>query len=257
MLTLVEYVKIFTAILVIVNPIGAVPVFLTMAGSQSQEERCGIARLAAFSVAIVLVAACVFGESLLRFFGVSMASFRVGGGILVMLIAIAMFHAQLSWSKATPEETKEAEQKADVAVVPLAIPLLAGPGAISTVIIFADQSSAWAHKGCLVVTCVMVAITVWICLWHGNTYRRMAWKNRYKHRDAVDELASSCHCRGNSCRRFRQAPAWISQTIRLPGLSRSLQLAPTILTIYPRDPGILQELSGAPNVWTIIQGTAK
>ncbi|MGA3115980.1 MAG: NAAT family transporter [Syntrophobacteraceae bacterium] len=164
MLALVEYVKIFTAILVIVNPIGAVPVFVTMAGSQSQQERCGIARLAAFSVAIVLVAACVFGESLLRFFGVSMASFRVGGGILVMLIAIAMFHAQLSWSKATPEETKEAEQKADVAVVPLAIPLLAGPGAISTVIIFADQSSAWAHKGCLIVTCVMVAITVWISL---------------------------------------------------------------------------------------------
>jgi multiple antibiotic resistance protein len=164
MLTLVEYVKIFTAILVIVNPIGAVPVFLTMAGGQSQQERCGIARLAAFSVAVVLVAACVFGESLLRFFGISMASFRVGGGILVMLIAIAMFHAQLSWSKATPEETKEAEQKADVAVVPLAIPLLAGPGAISTVIIFADQSSAWAHKGCLTVTCVMVAITIWISL---------------------------------------------------------------------------------------------
>ncbi len=85
MFALVEYVKIFTAILVIVNPIGAVPVFVTMAGSQSQQERCGIARLAAR----------VFGESLLRFFGVSMASFRVGGGILVMLIAIAMFHAQL------------------------------------------------------------------------------------------------------------------------------------------------------------------
>jgi multiple antibiotic resistance protein len=164
MLTLVEYVKIFTAILAIVNPIGAVPVFVSMVSNQSQEERRRIARLTAFSVAIVLVGSCVFGESLLRFFGVSMASFRVGGGILVMLIAIAMFHAQLSWSKATPEETKEAEKKADVAVVPLAIPLLAGPGAISTVIIFADQSSVWAHKGYLAITCVMVAITIWITL---------------------------------------------------------------------------------------------
>ncbi len=159
-----EYLKIFTAILVIVNPIGALPLFVTMVSDHSEQERRRIARLTAFSVAIVLVAACVFGEALLHIFGVSIASFRVGGGILVMLIAIAMFHAQLSWSKATPEETKEAEQKTDIAVVPLAIPLLSGPGAISTVIIFADQSSAWAHKGFLVAICVMVAVTVWISL---------------------------------------------------------------------------------------------
>jgi multiple antibiotic resistance protein len=77
---------------------------------------------------------------------------------------MSMFNAQLSWSKATPEETKEAEQKADIAVVPLAIPILSGPGAISTVIIFANQSSTWAHKGILVASCVMVAITIWITL---------------------------------------------------------------------------------------------
>ena len=164
MLTLTEYVKMFTAIVVIVDPIAAVPLFVTLVSNHSQQERRRIARLTAFSVTIVLVAACVSGESLLRLFGVSMAAFRVGGGILVMLIAISMFNAQLSWSKATPEETKEAEQKPDIAVVPLAIPLLSGPGAISTVIIFANQSSSWAHKGLLVASCVMVAITVWVTL---------------------------------------------------------------------------------------------
>ena len=164
MLTLAEYVEMFTAILVIVNPIGVLPLFVAMVRNQSEQERRRIARLTAFSVAIVLAASCVFGESLLHVFGVGIASFRVGGGILVMLIAISMFHAQLSWSKATPEETKEAEEKTDIAVVPLAIPLLSGPGAISTVIIFADQSSDWAHKGFLVATCVMVAIIVWISL---------------------------------------------------------------------------------------------
>ena len=159
-----EYFKIFTAILVIVNPIGVLPLFVSMVRNQSEQDRRRIARLTAFSVAIVLAAACLFGESVLHIFGVSIASFRVGGGILVMLIAISMFHAQLSWSKATPEETREAEEKADIAVVPLAIPLLSGPGAISTVIIFADQSPAWAHMGFLVATCVMVAIAVWISL---------------------------------------------------------------------------------------------
>lgn len=164
MLTLAEYFKIFTAILVIVNPIGVLPLFVAMVRNQSEQDRRRIARLTAFSVAIVLAAACLFGESVLHIFGVSIASFRVGGGILVMLLAISMFHAQLSWSKATPEETREAEEKTDIAVVPLAIPLLSGPGAISTVIIFADQSPAWAHMGFLVATCVMVAIAVWISL---------------------------------------------------------------------------------------------
>ena len=152
----------FTAVLVIVNPIGAVPLYVTVSSGQSQLERSRVARLTAFSVAIVLTASCVAGESLLSFFGVSMAAFRVGGGILVMLTAIAMFHARLSWSKATPEETREAEQKSGVAVVPLAIPLLSGPGAISTVIIFANQSSNWSDKGFLIAACVMVSLVVWI-----------------------------------------------------------------------------------------------
>jgi multiple antibiotic resistance protein len=164
MLALTEYIKIFTAILVIVNPIGAVPLFISMTASQPEETRRRTAIVSAFTVGVVLIGACVLGESLLRFFGVSIASFRVGGGILIMLLAISMFQAQLSGSKATPEEAKEAEEKADIAVVPLAIPLLTGPGAISTVIIFADQSSDWGHKGLLIANCVMVATVVWITL---------------------------------------------------------------------------------------------
>jgi multiple antibiotic resistance protein len=133
-----------------------------MVSSQPEPVRRRIAALSAFSVAIVLITSCLFGEFLLHFFGVSMAAFRVGGGILVMLVAVAMFHAQLSWSKATPEETREAEHKEDVAIVPLAIPLLAGPGAISTVIIFANQSSTLVHKGSLSLVCALVAVVVWI-----------------------------------------------------------------------------------------------
>ncbi|MGA2226874.1 MAG: MarC family protein [Syntrophobacteraceae bacterium] len=164
MLELTAYIKIFTAILVIVNPIGAVPLCISMTANQPEPARRRTVLVSAFTVGVVLIAACVLGESLLRFFGVSMASFRVGGGILIMLLAIAMFHGQLSGSKGTPEEAKEAEKKAEIAVVPLAIPLLSGPGAISTVIIFADQSSDWAHKGLLIASCVLVAITVWITL---------------------------------------------------------------------------------------------
>ncbi|MGA2227456.1 MAG: MarC family protein, partial [Syntrophobacteraceae bacterium] len=94
MLTPTEYIKIFTALLGIVNPIGAVPLFISMTASQSEQARRRTGMLSAFTVAVVLIAACVLGESLLWFFGVSLAAFRVGGGILVMLLAITMFNAQ-------------------------------------------------------------------------------------------------------------------------------------------------------------------
>lgn len=164
MLTWAEYAKILIAVLVIVNPFGAIPAFVSLTGHQSTTERQRTARVTALSVAVVLILACLLGESLLRFFGISMASFRVGGGILVMLLAVTMFNAQLSGSKHTPEEAKEAEHKTDVAVVPLALPLLSGPGAISTVIIYIDQASNWLHLGILVAACLTVSLVVWITL---------------------------------------------------------------------------------------------
>ncbi len=164
MLTWAQYIKILIAVLVIVNPFGAIPAFVSLTGGQPVKERRRTVKVTAFSVGVVLVMACLFGESLLRFFGISMASFRVGGGILIMLLAVTMFNAQLSGSKHTPEEAKEAERKSDIAVVPLAVPLLSGPGAISTVIIYVYQTPGWIHQGILVGICVMVAVVVWIVL---------------------------------------------------------------------------------------------
>ena len=164
MLSMAEYVKIFVAVLVIVNPIGAIPVFVSLTSHQPTPERQRTAQVTAVSVAVVLIGACLFGESLLRFFGISMGSFRVGGGILVMLLAVTMFNAQLSGSKHTSEEAKEAEQKPGVAVVPLAIPLLSGPGAISTAIIYTQQATSWFHIGILITSCIMISLAVWITL---------------------------------------------------------------------------------------------
>lgn len=164
MLTWTQYIKIFTALLVIVNPVGVIPIFVSLSSGQPAQARQRTARVAALSVGVVLIASCVLGESLLHFFGVSIASFRVGGGLLLLLIAIAMFNAQQSGSKQIPEETREAAEKADIAVVPLSVPLLAGPGAISTIIIYNNQSENWSHTAILVAIIIMVALTVWFTL---------------------------------------------------------------------------------------------
>lgn len=141
-----EYVHILTALFVIVNPIGAIPLFITFTREQSPSERLVTAKQTAIAVAVVLVVTLFIGEPLLHFFGIGLPSFRVGGGILILLMAISMLHARQGGARNTLQEVVEAEDKENVAVVPLAIPMLAGPGAISTTIIYAHRvNTVWGY----------------------------------------------------------------------------------------------------------------
>lgn len=158
----VEYIKYFAGLLAIVNPIGSVPVFISLTRQQTFAERARTARIAALTVVVVLTIALLTGESILQFFGISLASFRVGGGILVLLIAISMLHARVSPAKQTDEEVQDASEKETVAVVPLGIPLLSGPGAISTVIVYAGRGGEIGHYAVLEAEVLLVALLVWV-----------------------------------------------------------------------------------------------
>ena len=161
MLDWAEYSKFFLALLVIVNPLGAVPMFAVMTTEASAEERKHIAFVASVSVAVVLTVAAIGGQPLLAFFGITIASFKVGGAILILLLAISMMHATPTGEKQTPEEAREAVDKESIAVVPLAIPLLSGPGAISTTIIYATERSSLAHIGIIIACCLLLSLTTW------------------------------------------------------------------------------------------------
>lgn len=156
-----EYAKFFAGLLAIVNPIGAIPVFISLTASQDRLQRYRTALLSAAAVGSVLLLALFTGEAILGFFGITIASFRVGGGILLLLIAVSMMHAQVSPAKQTDEEVQDAAEKSSVAVVPLAIPLLAGPGAISTIIVYAHREPAPAHYMALSLEILLVAMLVW------------------------------------------------------------------------------------------------
>ncbi|MEX0900864.1 MAG: MarC family protein [Gammaproteobacteria bacterium] len=159
-----EYVKIFVAILVIVNPLGAVPFYISLTSGLAPKERRKIPNQTSLTIVVVLVVATFIGEALLGLFGISLASFRVGGGILLMLMAVSMMQARQSRSRQTPEEAIEAEDKENIAVVPLAMPLLAGPGAISTVIIYASLSAHPLHYLIIMLSCIVVAFVIWLAL---------------------------------------------------------------------------------------------
>ncbi|WP_456384360.1 MarC family protein [Desulfolithobacter sp.] len=160
------YAKTFIGILSIVNPLGAIPVFLSLSGGRSREECQKIARISAVAVAFILLAAAWTGDTVLAFFGISLPAFRTGGGLLILLMAIAMMHARQSHAKQSPEEVDANQEKDDIAVVPLAIPLMAGPGAISLVIVETHKpmvpglTERILLSGCI----ILVACTVWLSL---------------------------------------------------------------------------------------------
>lgn len=164
MLEWADYLKIFVALVIIINPISALPLFVSMTAGNTDMERKNIARIASFSVAVVLVVAAVIGKPLLGLFGITIASFKVGGAILILLMAISMMHAVPNRQKQTPEEASEAAEKENIAVVPLAIPLLSGPGAISTTIVYATERSSVMHVGIIILCCLLVAVTTWLAL---------------------------------------------------------------------------------------------
>ena len=164
MLEYTEYTKFLIALLAIVNPLGAVPIFVALTSGAPALERKRIGKIVIASVLIILFAALLIGDGLLQFFGITIHSFSVGGGIIILLMAISMLQARRSHISQTPEETREGESKDSVAVVPLAMPLLAGPGAISTVILYAHKDTGAGHYAVMAVDILIVGFLLWLVL---------------------------------------------------------------------------------------------
>ncbi|MET0028083.1 MAG: MarC family protein [Candidatus Thiodiazotropha sp.] len=155
-------------LIVIVNPLLAVPAFATLTQADDPSQRHATAQRTALTVGIVLSLAALVGRPLLRLLGIGLPAFQVGGGILILLMAIAMLHARMSGARHTQDEAHEAMQSQQIGVVPLGIPLLAGPGAISTVIIYAHRQSDWLWSALLVGEIWLVAGLVWLALYLGD-----------------------------------------------------------------------------------------
>ncbi|MFT4862217.1 MAG: multiple antibiotic resistance protein [Pseudohongiellaceae bacterium] len=158
-----EFIQMFIGLIAIISPISVVPLYLSFTAN-IRFERDSVARSSAFAVAIIFTVAMLLGQSILNFFGISIDAFRVAGGILLMIIAFGMLEARRGRTRHTPEEDEEAVDSKTVAVVPIAMPLLAGPGAISTVILFSNQADTYTDKFGLFVVCQLVSLVCWAIL---------------------------------------------------------------------------------------------
>ncbi|MEO7851237.1 MAG: MarC family protein [Rubrivivax sp.] len=152
------------ALLAIVNPIGVVPFFIHFTQSFNREQRLRTMKVAAFSAFVVISVSAVAGLKIIGFFGISIASFQVGGGLLLLISAMQMLNAQPAETK--PTDLSEADAKVDtgasIAVVPLTIPLLTGPATISTMVIYAQRTHHWWELAVLVGYGVVVGVVVYL-----------------------------------------------------------------------------------------------
>ncbi|MGH9031036.1 MAG: MarC family protein [Acidimicrobiia bacterium] len=157
----------FAALLPITNPIGGAAVFSTLTGSDDAAARRRQARLTSIYVLGILAVSLLAGRPILEFFGIDVGVLKVAGGLVVAHTAWGM--VVNTGGRITPEEHDEGVTKADVSFSPMAMPLIAGPGAIGIVIGIATISDSWEHTTGALVGVVAIAVVAWLCLIVGDT----------------------------------------------------------------------------------------
>jgi multiple antibiotic resistance protein len=163
----VDFIKPLITLLAVVNPLGIVPFFIHYTQGFAPAQRQRTIRTASITAFIVIAVSALLGLQLLEFFGISLASFQVGGGMLLLISAMNMLNAQPAEAKPQTRELEEGAAKAamgaSIAVVPLTIPLLTGPATISTVVIFANRAHSFGQLMVLVGYGVVIALATAVC----------------------------------------------------------------------------------------------
>jgi multiple antibiotic resistance protein len=151
--------KPLVALLAMVNPIGIIPFFIAFTQGFDRPQRQRTIRVAAFTCFCVIALSALLGLKLIAFFGISIASFQVGGGALLLINSLSMLNAKPADSSGVSADSNST----NIAVVPLAIPLLTGPATISTMVIYAQKATEFWHEAVLVGYGVVVALAVVAC----------------------------------------------------------------------------------------------
>jgi multiple antibiotic resistance protein len=159
-----ELLLVFTSIFFIVDPFAVVPTFLAMTERDSPDHRRVLAKRGAWTCGVTLVAFALGGSMIFKIFGITIGAFKIAGGILMGLNALDMVQARRSQQRETPAEKAEGIQKEDIGIVPLGVPMLAGPGAISTVMVLALGSKGPLVTGAVYGSIILTALVSYFVL---------------------------------------------------------------------------------------------
>jgi len=165
-----EFLELFIPLLIIMDPVGNLPMFISLTSSHTPRRQVYIAAVACSTAAVILLFFALTGDSILRFFGITVPAFQLAGGVIFFIYALQMLNLIPPPNlKSSPAEEEESLQKDNVALVPLATPLMAGPGAITAVLVWQQdplrQIPFWLLAGVIVVTCGIIFLTFYSGRW--------------------------------------------------------------------------------------------
>ena len=153
-----------SSLFVIVDPIATIPAFIAMTSRDSVASRLRMARLACLVTAGVLILFALSGQWIFRLLGITLPAFQIAGSVLLLRIALDMLYAKRSAAQETREETEAGATKDDIAITPLGVPMLAGPGAISTSLILMNEAQDWPQRVALLLSIVVVSFASYLIL---------------------------------------------------------------------------------------------
>lgn len=162
------------SLLSIVDPLAAVPVFVALVAKDGRPEQRRTAMRAVFTMTVMLLLFAAAGNAIFHFFGITVPAFKIAGGVLLFSMALEMMRANHSAVRSKPEEEREAHEKEDVGIVPLGIPLLSGPGAIATAMVWAARAKGPAENAALYISILIVgAISLITLIFATNLLTRL------------------------------------------------------------------------------------
>lgn len=154
----------FPSLFSIVDPLAAVPIFLALAGKEDPKSQRRTAIRATITATTVLSLFALLGTQIFKFFGITIPAFKIAGGVLLFTMALEMMRARHSAARATQEEQTEAQQKEDVGLIPMGVPLLSGPGAIATVMVWSSRAVHAPQKAAMFASIALLAIVTLLTL---------------------------------------------------------------------------------------------
>lgn len=172
-MTYADTVKFLVAMVIMMNPLGSLSIFLQLTHKFPLFHQRKTAIKCGLSITIIMVLTIWIGSQLLDLLGITIPSFRFAGGIILLLTGLSMLQSKESPISHTPEDDVAAEERTSIAIVPLALPIIIGPGAISTLVIASNDYTAPFHKLWLSLLCLMLAIGMGIILYYGGAIARL------------------------------------------------------------------------------------
>jgi multiple antibiotic resistance protein len=161
-----------TSVFFLVDPFAVIPLFLAITSDATVAERRHLARRSAMTCAIVLCAFAVAGSLIFKLFGITLPAFKIAGGVILLQIGMDMLQAKPSGQRSTPEEAQEGAAKEDASIIPLGMPMLAGPGAISTVMVLIGESHTMWRRGVVYGSVIITSFVAYLVLAGASRVRR-------------------------------------------------------------------------------------